>query len=207
MFARWQARQFKNPVGLIGRLFLGPLWNRRNAALNDAALAELLKFPGGRVLEIGFGGGYLLERLAAADSEAALHGVDASPALVRFVSRRLQALIQMQKLTLQCATAEALPCPEASFNQVVTVNSLFYWDDPSRGFAEIRRVLASTGRLVLCLTEKESLQIKNFSRHGLKLFAAEELESRLAAANFTDIRCERLADAYRRFLLITATAR
>ncbi|NLH50266.1 MAG: methyltransferase domain-containing protein [Myxococcales bacterium] len=207
MFARWQARMLKNPTGLFARWYLGPLWNRRNAVLNDAALEELLKFPGGRVLEIGFGGGYLLERLAATANDAVLHGVDASPTLVHFVSRRLRPLIRAQKLTLHCATAEALPFPDAAFDQVVSVNSLFYWDDPSRGFAEIRRGLATPGRLVLCLTEKESLRVKKFSRHGLKLFEAEELERLLAAANFTGIRCERRQDAYRRFLLITANAR
>ena len=65
MFSRFLARQLACPTGVFGRWVLGPLWNRRNAVLNDAAFAALAPEPADRVLDVGFGGGYLLERLFA----------------------------------------------------------------------------------------------------------------------------------------------
>lgn len=63
MIAKLMARQLGHPSGLVGRLILGPLWNRRNAALNDVAFDHLALRPHDRVLEVGFGGGYLIGRI------------------------------------------------------------------------------------------------------------------------------------------------
>jgi tRNA G46 methylase TrmB len=77
-FARFMARQLARPSGLFGRLFLAPLWNRRNSALNDIAFDQLVVRTDDRVIEIGFGGGYLLDRIAQVATDGFLAGVDAS---------------------------------------------------------------------------------------------------------------------------------
>jgi arsenite methyltransferase len=77
-FARFMARQLARPSGLFGRLCLAPLWNRRNSALNDIAFDQLVVRTDDRVIEIGFGGGYLLDRIAQVATDGFLAGVDAS---------------------------------------------------------------------------------------------------------------------------------
>jgi ubiquinone/menaquinone biosynthesis C-methylase UbiE len=47
------------------------------------------------------------------------------------------------------APAEALPFPDGSFDVVVSTLVLCTVDDPGRALAEVRRVLAPGGRLVL----------------------------------------------------------
>jgi ubiquinone/menaquinone biosynthesis C-methylase UbiE len=47
------------------------------------------------------------------------------------------------------ADASALPFPDQTFDLVVSANSLHYFDDPSVSLAEMRRVLLSTGSLVI----------------------------------------------------------
>ena len=69
---RWDkfvAQQLGRPSGLIGQLILGPVWNKRNAALNDVAFDHLALNPHDRVLEVGFGGGYLLSRISTVVTE------------------------------------------------------------------------------------------------------------------------------------------
>ena len=70
------ARQLSNPTSVIGHLIAGPLWNRRNSRLNDAAFEALGLTPDDRVLEIGFGGDYLMGRMAAIVTAGFLAGVD-----------------------------------------------------------------------------------------------------------------------------------
>jgi ubiquinone/menaquinone biosynthesis C-methylase UbiE len=198
MIARFQARQLANPDSLFSRI-LAPLWNRRNAALNDAAYRLLEPVPGDRILDIGFGGGYLLARVSAMPGIELAAGVDHSAALVERARARFGG-----RVTLKCAPAEALPFPDGTFNKVVSVNSIFYWEDAPRALQEIYRALAPGGRLALVFTERESLQEKEFSHYGVQAYTGEEVSALLQAAGFTDIRFNLQADRHRRFVCLTA---
>jgi protein-L-isoaspartate O-methyltransferase len=55
-------RQLGNPSGMLGRFVLWRL-NRVNSGMNQVALAALALSEGDRVLEIGFGGGALLDEM------------------------------------------------------------------------------------------------------------------------------------------------
>ena len=81
MFAKFLAGQLGRPSGVWG-LVLAPIWNKRNAALNDVAFQALALSPQDRVLEVGFGGGYLLGRMAQVVTAGFLAGVDVSPSMV-----------------------------------------------------------------------------------------------------------------------------
>lgn len=200
---RFIAGQLGHPSGVLGQLLLAPMWNRRNAALNEQALASLALQPTDRVLEIGFGGGYLLGRLLPQLRAGFLAGVDHSPAMVAFCRRRFRRELRAGNLALHCAPAEALPYPAASFTQVCSVNSVFYWPALGLALAECRRVLAESGRLVLCLTCREALQPRGFARHGLQLYEASELAAHLATSGFADIQTVSGADRHRRFVCLT----
>ncbi len=84
MLAKLLAQQLGHPSNIAGKWVLAPLWNRRNMALNDVALAKLDLQPDDRVLEVGFGGGYLLGRIAAVVTEGSIAGVDVSEAMVAY---------------------------------------------------------------------------------------------------------------------------
>jgi len=201
--ARFLAKQLSQPAGLIGQLVLPRLWNSRNVALNDFAFEYLRLKPQDRVLEVGFGGGYLLERIAAT-TDGCTVGVDAAPAMVEFCRKRYRRLIASGKLNLKCASAESLPFPDGYFTKTCSVNSIFYWPDALQVCAELWRVLADRGLLVLCFTDKQSLASRNFARQdGVRLYEAEEVQQMLAATGFQHIQMHEAADKHRRFLCVT----
>lgn len=204
MLAKLLAQQLGHPSNITGKWVLAPLWNRRNRALNDVALAKLDLRPDDRVLEVGFGGGYLLGRIAAVVTEGSIAGVDVSEAMVAYCQRQYRATILTGHLNLCCGTAEALPYSAAQFDKVCTVNSVFYWNDALRAIAEIGRVLKENGLLVHCFTCKESLQDKNFARNGLALYDPGDVELMTEAAGFSAIATERLYDQHREFWCMTA---
>jgi arsenite methyltransferase len=199
MLAKAMAGLLAHPTGLPGRLVLAPLWNRRNAALNDAAFDSLALRPCDRVLEVGFGGGYLLGRMATLVTDGFLAGADMSPAMAAFCRRQYRALVEAGKLALVCAGAEALPYPSASFNKVCTVNSIFYWDSAPQALSELRRVLEANGTLVLSFTCKGSIEHRRFARHGITLHDAEEIDTMLELAGFREPSFTRRSDQHRDF--------
>lgn len=182
---------------------MGPLWNSRNRALNDAAFDALALSAQDRVLEVGFGGGYLLGRMSKVITGGFLAGVDASPAMVSFCQRRYRSLIRKGTLEVSCARAESLPYPAGHFSRVVSVNSIFYWQNAAQALAEFDRVLAEGGLLVLCFTGKESLATRGFARHGLSLVDGEEVQSMMEQAGFHNIQTVLASDRHREFLCLS----
>ena len=201
-FDKLLAKQLGNPSGIIGRWVAAPVWNKRNIALNDVALENLALSPDDCVLEIGFGGGYLLGKMSKIVTDGLLAGVDGSQAMVDYCEKRFRALIRDGWLDLKCATAESLPYPDAYFTKVCSVNSIFYWHDVPAAFSQVWRVLADGGALVLCFTCKESLEDKSFARQGLVLYDADEVQQMMESAGFHETRTISSADRHRKFLCV-----
>jgi ubiquinone/menaquinone biosynthesis C-methylase UbiE len=199
--SKLEADQLGNPNRIFGKL-VGFLWNRRNAALNDTVLGLLALQPSDRVLDIGFGGGYLLNRMSAVVTAGLLAGVDISTTLVASAEKRYQKAVRAGMLDLKCAAAEALPYPDSYFTKVCSVNSIFYWQNIQRGILEIKRVLALGGLVVLCFTCKASLEKKGFAKN-IQLYEAVEIEHMLAGVGFQDIKTASFSDRYRQYICIT----
>lgn len=205
MLTTLAAHQLGHPSGLVGRRVLVQTWNRRNRALNDTALQTLALQPHDRVMEVGFGGGYLLGLMAARVTTGFIAGIDASETMASYCGQHYRPLIQAGRMRLYCAAAEAAPFAPALFDKACTVNSIFYWSDAARALRELSRLLKQGGVLVLCFTCRESLQDKGFARQGLHLYDIGEVQAMLIAADFARIAVERLSDRHREFWCVSAT--
>jgi len=200
--SKFMASQFANPNKIFGNL-AGLLWNHRNMALNNVVLESLALQSTDRVLDIGFGGGYLLSQIEPLVPDGWLAGIDVSPAMVAYCSKRCRDAIAAGKLELKCAEVESLPFPADYFTKVSSVNSIFYWRDVTQDFREIARVLKPGGKFVLCYTNKESLEKKNFAQN-IRLFEPDEIAQILTEAGFQDIETLSFSDKHRKFFCTTA---
>ncbi len=196
------AKQLGCPTGLLSR-YAAFTWNRRNAALNNTAFDMLALQASDRVLEVGFGGGYLIQRMIPLVTEGIITGIDHSDALIGYAQKRFRTAVCSGRLELKCATAEALPYPDHHFSKAVSVNSIFYWQDIRQGLREIHRVLNIQGILVVCFTCKDSLEKKLFAQ-AIQLFDSRDLEQALAQSGFQNITTATFSDPYRQYICMTA---
>ena len=63
MFQAFLSRQQAKPSGIFGRLSTARWLEKANAGMNTLTLGALALAPGDRLLEVGFGSGYLLEKV------------------------------------------------------------------------------------------------------------------------------------------------
>lgn len=113
----------------------------------QAALTQVHWRPGLRVLLVGAGTGLDLPWLPR---DIELHATDLSPAMVRRLERRAEAL--RRDVQAEVMDAEALDYPDGHFDVVVMHLILAVMPDPARGLAEAYRVLADDGQL--CVMDK-----------------------------------------------------
>jgi SAM-dependent methyltransferase len=144
----WIARQAARPSGVLGWL-LGRVMAVETAAANRLALELLEPRRTDHVLEIGFGHGATIERLSGLVDEGVVAGIDVSHTMLRLASRSNCAAVARGRVQLCLGSAEQLPYPDDHFDRILSVHTLYFWPQPQRAFAEIRRVLRLSGRFVL----------------------------------------------------------
>jgi SAM-dependent methyltransferase len=152
MAPRFFARQLSHPSGTLGRV-VGGLMNRFNRGVTGYAIEQLALEPSDRVLEIGFGGGMMLDTLTQRARFVA--GLDRSELMVRRARARLEPLIAAGRVDIREGVVESMPFPDASFDKALTVNTVYFWSSLGAGFAELHRVLAAGGRLAVGFLPKE----------------------------------------------------
>lgn len=186
-FRAFLSRQLGFPAGWFGRLLLRSL-NRNNAAMNDLVLQELQLQFDDLILEIGFGGGDLIHKTVKTGLPCQIVGVERSPDALKVCQQRFRSWVDQGKVNLHLADAVDLPFPDRSFNQVCTVNTIYFWSDPPQVLTECHRVLVSGGKLVLGYTSKADLEEKKLSQHGFTAYEVAEVEMLLRSAGFGSIR-------------------
>lgn len=176
------AGQLRRPRGWFGRRVMATLLNEGNRALLDAALDAAAPAPGSRVLDVGFGGGYTLERLASVVGPGRVAGVELSEAMIAAVRQRCG-----DAFDLRLADAAALPFPDASFDVVLSVNTIYFWPDPARVLAEMSRVLEPGGRFVLGYRSGLAFRLTPLTWFGFRLHGDRRIGELLEEAGLAPV--------------------
>ena len=116
------------------------------------------------VLEIGFGGGYLIEKMALGVTHGRITGVDFSYDAVEFCRKRFKQMIQTGRIDLHCANIDSLPFSGEVFLKVCTVNTLYFWPDPPAALREVHRVLKQNGTLFIGFTPRVVMEKMKVTR-------------------------------------------
>jgi len=182
------SQQLSNPSGLLGRVF-GHLMNRNNAGMNAFAVQCLETTTRDRVLEIGFGGGVALPPLLRAVRFVA--GVDRSPDVVAWARGKYAEAVSAGRAEFSEGRVDALPHADGSFDQVLTVNTVYFWPSLEAGCAEIYRVLAAGGRAAIGFLPKQWMDALGHPPDIFTSRTIEEVAAALRAAGFGEVRVER----------------
>ncbi len=180
------AKQLGHPSGWFGQMLLR-LLNRSNQAMNDLTLRQLALTENLHVLEIGFGGGDLIHRCLAAEKSLILTGIDPAIAAIDFANKRFKGALQSGQLQLAQAPGEKIPFPDASFDRIMTVNTLYFWSEPTQVLASCQRVLRPLGKLVITYKNKQFLEKTEATNYGFQAYDPHEVELMLEKAGFADI--------------------
>jgi ubiquinone/menaquinone biosynthesis C-methylase UbiE len=100
-----------------------------------------------------------------------------------------QDLVQTGRATFDLASAEAIPCNDASFNRALAVNVVYFWPDPVQVLAEIRRVLRPGGfSIVAGIDRATAASVPLYcAEYGFRVHDADALIAFHQEAGFTDV--------------------
>ena len=164
---------------MISRMFFGrglPEAEERRMVMEMLRVA-----PGEMVLDVGCGTGNYSRQLAEASGHGLVVGLDASKAMVASAANRGGGA----NLAYVRGDACALPFPDGTFDVVCSVGVIHMIGEPMKALAEMVRVLASGGRLLVVATCDEAPI--PMAKGQIRTFGRDELTGALREAGFEAI--------------------
>lgn len=165
-----------------------------------AIISEARLTAADRAADIGCGPGTAVRE--AARRGVPVTGIDPSSVALR-LARLLTRPSAGASITWMRGSAERLPLPDGSATVLWSVSSVHHWADQAAGLAEVRRVLAPSGRVLLA----ERLirpGARGHATHGFTRAQAEDLARALASAGFAAVRSKILTAGRRTMVVVRA---
>jgi demethylmenaquinone methyltransferase/2-methoxy-6-polyprenyl-1,4-benzoquinol methylase len=150
-----EAKQYYDRISKVYD-YLAGVFERKYAgiALNKLSIEE-----GEIVLEIGFGTGHCLKRIAESVGEAGkVYGVDISSGMLEVARKRLGKARLMKRAELYCGDAAVLPYDDGIFDAVFMSFTLELFDTAEipAVLKEVNRVLKPGGRTGIAAMSREN---------------------------------------------------
>ena len=184
-FSDYIGSQFGNPRGFVGKVCC-VIMNVINRAMyiNTVSLIDVGK--GQKVLDIGYGNGYLLQQLNKKQS-LDLYGVDISEDMQIAATKRNRKASNEGRLHLEVGDCCNLQYEDNTFAAVSSINTVYFWDDIVKGLSEIRRVMIPGAYFYNVVYTKEWLDMLRYTEKGFKKFEPEELVEYGKQAGFKSV--------------------
>ena len=188
-------KEFEGVLGLLAGLTMA--FGRARSARLVADVAGV--GAGDRVVDVGSGPGRFLREAGERGAEAV--GVEPSGQMRRLAAWRTPASLR-ERVRVVDGTAERMPLEDGSATVAWAVASFHHWADPEAGLAELHRVLAPGGRLLIA--ERLARPGGWFRQHALSWEQGERLAAQVERAGFTDATVAKEVLGRRQLLLVRA---
>ena len=179
-----RARHLGKPEGEIG-LAIADALNSMNARVHQEAYRALAPANGNAIFEVGFGNGHLVPDLLSLAEALSYAGIEISETMVSEALRFNAGLVAQGRVTVQMARSSSIPFSDASFDRALALNTIYFWDDPLQDLRELRRILRTSGWLVLGAIDPAGTRTNAVFKYGFKLYEREQIADLLRAAGFS----------------------
>ncbi len=181
-------RQLRKPEGILGNL-VALFMTMSTRELNNWTIDLLNIQPTDRVLELGFGPGLGIQRVAEIATQGFVAGVDFSELMVRKARKRNATTIAAGRVDLNHGDVSSLTYDDQTFDKVIAVQLIYFCQPPQVFLKESRRVLKPGGKIAVSFVEDVAKY--KFAKTGVfASYTAQDALELLGEANFTEARFE-----------------
>ncbi len=149
-------------------------------------IGKLSPRQGEHILEIGYGPGLGIYRIANSFPGCLISGIDFSELMYHKASKRNKKFIDNGTVHLQYGDVLTLDPGKDKFDKIFCVNVIYFWNDLNLAFTRIFNMLGEKGEFLIYMDHKDSLEKAKFLADFCK-YPVEEVESKLKYAGFTNI--------------------
>ena len=194
----------RKPQGFGGKIMV-KMMNSGHSKLAKWGFAKIYAKSNAKVLDIGCGGGANIANWLAKCTNGHVSGIDYSKVSVA-ESEKLNAIaIKQGKCDIVYGDVSSMPFDDEAFDCVSAFETVYFWADLEKCFAEVRRVMKSGGTFFICnesdgTNSKDEKWAKKIG--GMKIYNEMQLRTMLEKVGFCDIKS--FVDAKKHWLCVVA---
>lgn len=194
----------RKPQGFGGKIMV-KMMNGGHSKLAKWGFTKIYAKSNAKVLDIGCGGGANIANWLGKCTNGHVTGIDYSKVSVE-ESKKLNAVaINQGKCDVVHGDVSSMPFDDEAFDCVSAFETVYFWTDLEKSFAEVNRVMKSGGTFLICnesdgtnsADEKWAKKIG-----GMKIYNEMQLRTMLEKVGFCDIKS--FVDAKKHWLCIVA---
>ncbi|MBQ7190542.1 MAG: methyltransferase domain-containing protein [Kiritimatiellae bacterium] len=188
IWEKWK-QNFRKPGLWWGARLALRMMNNHHRALQEFAAQYFMVPEDGVVLDIGCGGGFLIDFLLRRSPRALVYGIDHSPLSVKQSLRYNRKAVKAGRVQVLEASVSAIPYRDHSFDLVTACETIYFWPDLAHDFGEVWRVLRSGGLFVICCDSCDPIACKKYTDtiEGMRVYTVEQLKGFLNESRFVEI--------------------
>ena len=184
-FSNFFSEQARKPDGIFGRIVMSMVFDRGNAFLNDFVNDLMSVQNDDRIIEIGFGTGKLVYRMAQQIENGLIEGIDFSKVMVSIARKRNKKNITNGKVKILEGNFDEVPYEKESFTKACSINTLYFWPEPVHTAKKIAKILKPDGKLILAFEDIEQLKQRKLNREVFSFYSKGEVQDLLINAGFS----------------------
>ena len=194
----------RKPQGFGGKIMV-KMMNSGHSKLAKWGFTKIYAKSNAKVLDIGCGGGANIANWLAKCTNGHVTGIDYSKVSVA-ESEKLNAIaIKQGKCDIVYGDVSSMPFDNEAFDYVSAFETVYFWTDLEKCFAEVNRVMKSGGTFLICnesdgTNPKDEKWTKKIG--GMKIYNEMQLRTMLEKVGFCDIKT--FVDAKKHWLCIVA---
>lgn len=156
--------------------------NEGNRLINEAAI-NVMRPVTGTILEIGMANGIMTPAILARNPAARYIGCDISLQMVNAALERNREHVDAGRAEFVHVEAGSLPA-DLDADSVLSVNTIYFWEDAPAFLGLIHSTLRPGGQLVLAFRPENTMKELPFVKYGFNSFRSEDADSLLSDAGF-----------------------
>ena len=194
----------RKPQGFGGKIMV-KMMNSGHSKLAKWGFTKIYAKSNAKVLDIGCGGGANIVNWLGKCSTGHVTGIDYSKVSVA-ESEKLNAIaIKQGKCDIVYGDVSSMPFDDEAFDCVSAFETVYFWEDLEKCFAEVHRVMKNGGTFLICnesdgTNSKDEKWAKKIG--GMKIYNEMQLRTMLEKVGFCDIKS--FVDAKKHWLCIVA---
>ena len=189
-FKEYIGSQFGNPRGIVGKICC-LVMNIINKAMYHKIISLVDNKSAHVILDIGFGNGYMVKKLAA-NKNNIIYGIDISEDMLANATKKNRRAVKAGRVILSQGDCCKLAFADQIFDVISTVNTIYFWPDTLTGLQEIYRVLQENGVFYNVVYSKEWLQKLSYTKKGFKFFEKTDYIELGKKAGFSNVVVEEI---------------
>lgn len=180
--------QLSCPKGYAG-IEVGERMNNSNFEMTRNSIQSLSLGDDHNVLELGHGNCGHLKLITECANNIKYHGLEVSEIMCKEAQK-----VKVDSFTeFKLYDGILIPYPDDYFNRIFTVNTIYFWSEPTMLIQEIERTLSNEGIFVLTFAVKSFMKKLPFVKGKFKLYEEDDIKNliKFTCLNIIDIKYEK----------------